>query len=137
MLDGGVSGGIKNALANGFINIYSGIQPSSADSGATGTILATVTVDGDGVTGLNFGSADAGAISKAAEVWRFTGLSAGNASWFRFYEAADTPSATSSTAKRIDGSLGTAGADITLSNVNIAVGNSTTIDSFTITLPSN
>lgn len=46
MLDGGAAGGMKGALNGGFINIYSGPQPLSADTGATGTLLATVSVAG-------------------------------------------------------------------------------------------
>ena len=44
LLNGGASGGLKNALNLGFIAIYSGPQPLSADTGATGTLLATVSV---------------------------------------------------------------------------------------------
>ena len=50
MLNGGATGGIKGALDGGNINIYSGPQPLSADTGATGTLLATVSVAGAGLT---------------------------------------------------------------------------------------
>lgn len=35
-------GGIDDALRNGWIEIYSGAQPSSADAAATGTLLCTI-----------------------------------------------------------------------------------------------
>ena len=41
MLEGG---SLKQALANGFIELYSGTQPTDADSAVTGTLLAKYTV---------------------------------------------------------------------------------------------
>lgn len=136
MLDGGTGGGIKEALASGFIAILTGSQPASADAAATGTLLGTVTVNGDGVTGLTFDAAVAGVISKAAaEAWKFTGLAAGIAGWYRFYEAGDTITSISTSAARIDGAIGSSGADLNLSNLSIGVGQVNTCDTFTYTLP--
>lgn len=135
LLDGGASGGIKNALNLGFIAIYTGTQPASADTGATGTLLGTVSVNGGG-TGLTFDAASAGVISKAAaETWRFTGVAAGTAGWYRFYPAGGTPGNLSTTEARIDGSIGTSGADMNVSNLAIEVGQINTIDSYTFTMP--
>jgi hypothetical protein len=137
LLDGGTGGGVKGALELGFIGIYTGAQPASADTGATGTLLGVVTRDGDGATGLQFGSASAGVIAKAAQVWRFTGLADGTAGWWRFYPAGDTPTSNSSTAARIDGSVGSAGADINMTNVTVQTSAVSTVDSFTITMPTS
>lgn len=135
MLDGGASGGIKGALALGFINIYSGAQPLLADTGATGTLLGTVSVNAGG-TGLTFDAAVAGVISKAAaETWKFTGAAAGTAGWFRYWPAGGTPASTSATEARIDGSIAASGADMNLSNISITVGAPNTIDVFSFTLP--
>lgn len=136
LLAGGANGGIKNAFNGGFIAILSGSQPNSANTGATGTLLGTVTVNGDGTTGISFDAPVAGVISKAAaEAWKFTGLAAGIAGWFRMYAAGDTITATDSTKPRIDGAIGTSGAELNLSNVTIAVGQVNTVDSFTIGEP--
>lgn len=136
MLDGGSGGGLKGALAAGFIWIYPGSQPSSADTGATGTLLGKVTVNGDGSTGLTFDAAASGVSSKAAaETWRFTGLADGQAAWFRFTASGDTPTANSSTAARLDGTIGTAGADMNIANTNIVTGAISTVDNYTVTLP--
>jgi len=43
--------GYREALANGVLKVYSGTQPTSADSAATGTLLGTFTVDGNAYTG--------------------------------------------------------------------------------------
>lgn len=135
MLDGGVSGGVKGALALGKINIYSGPQPLTADTAATGTLLGTVTVDG-GATGLTFDSAVSGSISKAAaENWKFLGAAAGTAGWGRFYPAGGNPANVSATEARLDFSIATSGGDVNLNNVSIAVGAPNTIDVFVLTLP--
>lgn len=136
MLDGGAGGGIKNALNLGFINIYTGSQPSSANTGATGTLLGTVSVNGDGVTGLSFDAASGGVIAKAAaQAWKFVGLAAGVAGWFRFYEAGGTPANTDPTEARLDGAVGVSGAELNLSNVTIAISQVNTVDAFTVTMP--
>jgi hypothetical protein len=136
LLDGGASGGIKNTFNLGFIAIMSGSQPASANTGASGTLLGTVTVNGDGTTGVGFDAAVAGVISKAAaQTWKFTGLAEGIAGWFRLYAPGDTISATDSTKPRVDGAIGTSGADLNLSNVSIAIGQVNTVDAFTITMP--
>lgn len=135
MLDGGVAGGIKASLALGFINIYSGPQPATADTASTGTLLGTASVNGGG-TGLTFDAAVAGVLSKAvAEAWKFTGVAAGTAGWFRFYPAGGTPGSTSTTEARIDGAIAASGSDMTLTNITIAVSAPNTIDVFQFTLP--
>ena len=136
MLDGGSGGGFKGALALGFINIYSGPQPLTADTGATGTLLGTVSIGGLGVTGLTFDAATGGVSSKAAaETWMFTGAATGTAGWFRFYAAGDTPANASSTAARLDGAISTSAADLNLANVSVSTGAPNTIDVFSFTLP--
>lgn len=136
VLKGGADGGVKGALASGFIYIYTGAQPANSDIGAAATLLGQVTKDGDGATGLLLGEPVNGVIDKdPAELWRFLGLADGAAGWWRFAEASDTPSAASATAKRIDGSIGTAGADANIANTNVVTGAMSTVDSFSITMP--
>jgi hypothetical protein len=136
LLDGGAAGGIKGAFNLGFMNIYAGSQPSLADNAATGTLLGTVSVNAGGV-GLTFASAVDGVISKTvAELWRFTGLADGIAGWFRLYEATDTPGGALGTTKaRIDGAIGSSGADLNLTNLQVKTGVVNTCDTFTITMP--
>ena len=137
ILDGGAAGGYKGALNLGFIYIYTGTQPTTAESGATGALLGSVSVNGGG-TGLTCDAAAAGVLSKAsAETWRFTGVAAGTAGWFRFSAAGDTPTNLSTTAARLDGAIGTSGAELNLSNLNIEVGQVNTCDAFTITQPAS
>ncbi len=134
MLDGGSGGGLKGALNLGFINIYSGPQPISPDSPATGTLLGVVSVNAVG-TGLTFEAAAAGSIAKTtAENWKFMGAATGTAGWWRFYPAAGNPSISSTDEARLDGSIGSSGADMVLSNVAIVIGSPNTIDVFQFTL---
>jgi hypothetical protein len=115
--------------------VYAGSQPADADAAASGTLLGTVTVNGAG-TGLTFDAAVAGVLSKAAaESWRFTGLADGIAGWFRMWAAGTNPANASTTEARIDGSVGSSGADMNLSNISVKVGQVSTADSFTITAP--
>ena len=133
MLNGGATGGIKGALDGGNINIYSGPQPLIADTGATGTLLATVSVAG---AGLTFDAAVAGAIAKAAaEDWGYTGLANGTAGWFRFFPAAGDPSTTSATEARIDGSIASSGRDMRVATVSIVIGAPNAVHIFKLTLP--
>lgn len=137
VLDGGSGGGFKGALNLGFIAILTGSQPTSPDNPATGTLLGTVSVNGGG-TGLTFDAAAAGVLPKAAaESWKFTGLANGTAGWFRFYAAGDTITNSSTTVARLDGSVGTSGAELNLSNLSILVGQVNTVDQFTITQPAS
>lgn len=135
LLDGGATGGIKGSFNLGFMAILTGSQPTSPDDAATGTRLGTVSVNGSG-TGITFDSAAAGIIAKAvAEAWKFTGLADGTAGWFRLYQAADTITNVSTTVARIDGAIGSSGADLNLSNLSITTGQVNTVDTFTITMP--
>jgi hypothetical protein len=133
--DGGATGGYKGALNLGFIAIMTGSQPATGDAAATGTLLGTVSVNGGG-TGLTFDASVAGVLSKAAaETWRFTGLADGVAGWFRFYASGDTITNVSTTAARLDGAIGTSGAELNLTNLQITTGQVNTCDTFTITQP--
>ena len=139
LLDGGAAGGIKgyfSGVANAMIQIRTGPQPLTADTAATGTLLGTVTVNADGVTGLTFDAAVDGVISKAAaEVWKFTGVAAGTSGWFRVYPENGDPAILSTTEGRIDGNIATSGGDMNLSSISVAVSSPHTIDTFTFTMP--
>lgn len=133
--------GLRGVFKDGVINVYSGAQPASADDAVTGTLLGTVTVDGAAFTpgsptgGLEFGAPASGVVAKSvAETWKFTGLAAGTAGWFRFVGNALDGGASSTSLPRIDGSIARTGGDLNLSNTTIAVGAPTTIDVFQLTM---
>lgn len=133
---------LKEALADGVIKIYSGSQPANADTAVSGTHLVTITVGsaaftpGSPAAGLEFDAADGGEITKAAaETWSGVGLADGTAGWFRFYANATDAGSSSTTLPRIDGSIGTSGADLNMSSTSIVTDSTYTIDSFKFTLP--
>ncbi|MGB2681273.1 MAG: hypothetical protein WBE39_08145, partial [Candidatus Competibacter sp.] len=71
---------------------------------------------------------------KSGQIWQYKGLADGTAGWFRFTvnagdsgEAADTE-----TVARLDGRIGTTGADMLLSNLAIKKDATGTIDAFEI-----
>lgn len=147
-----LSTGLRNKLAgvtgfgttfnDGVIYVYSGPPPLNADAAVTGVLLGIITVDG-GVfvfgapgNGLGFDAPVAGVVSKAAaEAWKFTGLAAGVAGWFRLMANAVDNLGVSAVLPRLDGTIAVSGADMNLSNINVAVGAPNTIDVFQFTVP--
>lgn len=135
---------IKTALAAGVIKIYTGSQPADANAAPTGTLLGTVTVGSGAFThgvstnGLDFDASSGSVLSKAAaEVWSFVAVATGTAGWFRHIgNAADSEAVDTATYPRIDGRISTSGAEMSLSNLNVVTGATTTVDSYTISWPS-
>lgn len=132
--------GFASTFANGVIEIRTGTQPTSADSAASGTLLGVVTIasnpftPGEPTNGLTFAAAANGAVSKSG-TWSFVGIAQGTAGWFRFKGNGVDNDGASTSLPRLDGSVGTSGANLNLSNINISVGAPATIDSFTWTQP--
>ena len=134
--------GFGSSFADGVIYIYSGPQPLSADNAVSGTLLGIVSQDGLPFTfgsttnGLNFDAPVAGVVQKAvADVWKFDGIAAGTAGWFRLMANAVDNLGSSTTLVRMDGSVGTSGADLNLSQISVAIGAPNTIDVFQFTVP--
>ena len=135
-------GSLADILQNGVIEIRSGSQPADADTAASGTLLGTMTVSsgafsaGSETNGLEFGTATGGYIEKASsETWSMTAIASGTAGHFRFKGNATDAGGASTTLPRIDGSIGTSGADLNMSSTSITSGSTYTIDSFKFTLP--
>jgi hypothetical protein len=106
--------------------------------------LGTVTIDAGAFTpgvatnGLEFDAPSGGAVSKvAADNWKFNGVAAGTAGWFRFKANALDDNTLSTTLPRIDGSVAKTGGDLNLSNTSIAVSAPHTVDTFTLTISLN
>lgn len=138
------TGSVESALTGGFLIIYSGSQPASANDAATGTRLATVAVD-DGAVGLTFDAiATAGILPKAAaETWSGTAVATGTAGWFRFNAlvtdkaGTETAAATGGvTNTAMDGSIAVTGGDINMSNVSVVSGALQSVTVFNIVQPS-
>lgn len=146
MLEG--TQGLKQLFANGVMDIMSGSIPSTPDSVETGTLLTRIVVGfatfgsngtGSGTcgTGLNFGTAAVGVLTKESTTWAGTGIVTGEAGWFRFYDKNIQmgTSGTSGTDVRMDGVCAEANGDLNMADLTVTAGLTTTIDSFQVTLP--
>lgn len=133
--------GFAGALAGGVIHVYSGPQPISADAAPTGTLLGTVTKDagpftpGEATNGLNFATAASGGVTKNSDTWKFVGLAAGTAGWFRHVGNGVDDGSASTTLPRLDGSIAAGTGDLRLSSTAIAVGVPVTVDVYSFQIP--
>lgn len=141
---GAYGGSFSDLFQNGVIDVYSGSQPTNADTTETGygTKLVTITLSsgafsaGSPTNGINFGEVSSGVLAKeAAEVWSGVGLANGTAGWFRFYDNSKTTGASTS-AIRFDGAVATSGSQFNMTNTNVTTGATTTVDAVALTLPS-
>jgi hypothetical protein len=107
----------------GTIQIRSGTRPATADTAATGTLLATVTLADPA-----FGSASNG-VATMTDPASVTGAAAGTATWFRGLD--------SNSLTVLDGDITATGGggDLTLNTTTISVGLTVDITGGTITQP--
>ena len=146
----GIKGGsLADLFLNGRLDIYSGTQPSDADTAEAGTLLMTVT-DASGAfvsaapdNGLRFeleADCTLGEIEKlATQVWSGVGLAAAGSSgtvagWWRLY-ANTVVTGASTSAIRIDGSCSGTSGQMIMSSTTIKTGQTVTVDTFKIAIP--
>lgn len=90
----------------------------------------------DSANGLHFDMSVGGIISKlASETWSGTATTTGTAGWFRIRGAGDSGVGASTTAMRIDGTIGSSGADMNLGNLTVTAGAPFSVPSGSLTLP--
>jgi len=136
------------AVANGpSVTIYAMPGVAAAANGyavvatASGGITATTTAMSGGVpatNGLKLGAPAAGSIPQQTnQVWSGTNGASGTAGWFRQYGGIADNHQTDSLgiALRMDGAIGTAGAEMNLSNTSFASGAVTTLAAWLMTVP--
>jgi len=131
-----VTGSLRTIFAAGFVRIYSGTVPATADDAVTsGNLLCTITINDTGV-GVNFETtASGGVLSKlATETWKGTNAATGIATFFRHVTASDT-GVTSTTEARMQGLISTAGAELNFSSTGLTANAVQTIDYYSVALP--
>ena len=107
-------------LNSGFLDLYDGVQPASADTAITTQMrLARLTFGNPAFASGVSGVATANAITP--ERATHTGI----ATWFRTVQSDGTTAV-------YDGSVGTSGANLNLNSVNISVSASVSVTSFTM-----
>jgi hypothetical protein len=116
LLDGGSGAGT--------LKLYTGTQPASAEDAASGTLLATVTLNDPA-----FGAFSSGAGSLAGTPLSGTAVAAGTAGWARLADSAG--------ATVMDGSVTATGGggQVELATTTISVGATVQITSGTVTMP--
>lgn len=127
---------MKTIFAAGFIKIYAGTVPATADDSiGAATLLCTVSINSTG-TGINFDTtASSGTLAKApAEVWSGVNAATGTATFYRHVAVGDDGTL-STTQPRIQGTVGTSGAELNLSSTALTSGATQTIDYYSVTLP--
>lgn len=135
--------GLKQILDGGFMELYTGGQPVTANVAETGVCLARITQKSEaytlaGTTGCTFGTSVAGVLPKGITVWSGTVGVAGVAGYFRFFGTQNTTGqGAASTHRRVDGNVGVSGSDLVLSNTTLVLGATVTIDSFSLEVPAS
>ena len=138
-------GSLQQIFANGQIRIYTGTQPTNADTAETGALLCTITLasgamtSGTATNGINLGNAADGTVGKAdGEVWSGVNAVSGTAGWFRWYPNAFTDNIGGGAAKIcIDGNCATSGGQMNLSSTSLTAAVTTTVDNVAITMPAS
>jgi len=129
-------GSLKEVFQNGVMHIRSGVQPADADAAEIGELIAVVTPGGVSFTagaafGINFKDTITKSISQsdAEDVWLGEYLIKSNMGWFRIYDNAFVEGA-STTACRIDGSIGISRSDMIVESTATTVGGSLALPGF-------
>lgn len=111
-----------DCFRNCFIDLRTGAVPANADLAETGSLLVTLTRDGDGSTGINF--SDSGSLTAGIEtdpdtnvdeVIKGTGVLTGQAQSCWIYDSNHTTGASTSSVRMV-GSVGVTGADCNMPN---------------------
>lgn len=110
------------------IDIRSGTQPADPDTGATGTLLATLTFS-DPAFGAATDANPGGLLTASAITSDTSADATASAGYFRIR-------ATGTGADDVaDGEVGTSGSDLNMNTVAITAGSTVSITAFTVTMP--
>lgn len=140
---GGTIGGgsLADVMNLGFIMIYDGPVPASADAALDASNHLLVTISNNSTaTGLTF-EADAvnGGLAKlSTEVWSGVVALSGTATFYRHVSAtehAGTIGGLSTTLPRVQGGIGQFGAELNLTSTSLVAAGTQTIDYYYIGLP--
>lgn len=117
---------IGTLLNNGYLRIYDGTQPATANTAiTTQTLLAELRFNATA-----FGSPTDGVLTAGAITGEDAALASGTATWFRALKS-------DGTSPVCDGSVGTATSDLILNSVGVSVGVAVNVSALTLTLPKN
>lgn len=129
-----------NLMASSVIRIYgsndaNSSEPASADAAVPGNAVLLCTITGPMGAALEYEAPAGGIVSKLiSQAWQGTNVASDTATWYRHEDVADTGVASTS-APRLQGTVGVVGAELNLSNVNLTNGAPQTIDYYSVALP--
>ena len=113
---------LTTLLNNGYLRIYDGTQPATADTAVSSqTLLAELRFNATA-----FGAASAGVATANAFTSDASANNTGTASWFRALKSDGTTVV-------FDGSVGTTSADLVVNSTGISTGAEVSVSSFTYT----
>ena len=134
-----LNSGLAEALSGCVLKLYSGTVPSGSNSAiGSATLLGVYSGNGVANAGLQFESTPVdGAIIKKASQGRQcpAAVASGNASFYRLEQPGDT-GAESSTAVRVQGTVGVVNADLNLTaGVTVTAGAPLQINTYILSIP--
>lgn len=126
----------KTLMDGGFLVLYNGTAPATADAALSGNTVLLTYSDNGGAGGLDFAaSASGGILTKdLTQVWKGTVAVTGVTTFWRFILAADT-GALSTTENRIQGTVGTVAADLNMASLSLTASDVKTLNYFYTVLP--
>ena len=130
------TGAFKTKMDGGFLKIYAGTVPATADAAlGAATLICTLSESG-GVNGLDWDDTPAnGVVGKdTSQTWQGVNGATATATFFRFVEAADDGTL-STTAARVQGTVGPVGADMLVANPALVDTETFTLNYFNVALP--
>jgi hypothetical protein len=121
---------VKVLCNSGKLRIYSGAQPMDANAAATGTLLAefTLAASAFGASSLSGTAPNRVATCTAAAISDVTASATNTAGYFRIYESNGTTAV-------VEGSVGTSGCDLNLTDVSLTSGETVHVTSLTLSAP--
>lgn len=128
VLDGTVGLGTAFDGGTGRINVYTGTQPATPDTAASGTLLGTLTLSSD-----SFAAASAGAAAINSVTSDTSADNSGTAGYVRFYKTGDTAPGSAgngTTDYRIDLAIGS---DISIDVAAVVAGGTIALSGWTMT----
>lgn len=130
------AGSLRSLINECEVRIYAGSVPVSADAGLGSAVLLNVITAGGTGTPLTFeASAPNGVLTKSvAENWTGNNLADGTPTFFRLVKPGDT-GGTSNTDVRMQGTAGTVGNDMVITELPLITGAPQAFDFFQLAIP--
>lgn len=130
------TGDFQAAADGGVIRLYNGTIPATADAALSGnTLLVTISNNSAG-TGITMNATSAGGVlgKNTAEVWSGVVVANGTPTFYRFSPLTDD-GLLSTTAKRIQGTVGKVGSDLNFASTTFVIAEVKRIDTYDIAQP--